>query len=114
LIGIAGADGEIAFLGTALPVNHQFVRIARQGRPPELRFRFANTCGQQNCAHWSRDHCSLAETLVTTESSTQSADLPACGIRDSCRWFIEQGLKVCAVCRQVIRGSESVAYLQQP
>ena len=105
LIGIVNADGSVAFLGRPLPLNDQFVQIAAQGRPPELRFRFVHECAEGGCANWSGRRCEVA-AQVSNSDRFPSPDLPRCGIRSECRWFSEQGPKACAVCATVVRGAE--------
>jgi hypothetical protein len=105
LIGIVQADGRVGFLGQPLPIDRNFVEIATQGRPPELRFRFASPCAKSRCANWGGTGCGIAAGLPKSAAPAEG-NLPNCGIRPQCRWFREQGERACGVCPEVVRGSE--------
>ena len=107
LIGIRQSNGAIAFLGTPVAVDRNFVRIAAEGRPPELRFRFAGPCAQGSCANWTGTGCAVAASISRPGAAAVAA-LPECGIRQRCRWFHQHGGDACAVCPEVVRGSELV------
>src|SRR5262245_40084522 len=70
LIGIVQANGLVAFLGNPLPIDRQFVEIAHQGRPPELRFRFANACAKCGCANWGTNGCGIAAQISRSEETS--------------------------------------------
>jgi hypothetical protein len=103
LIGILQGSGSVAFLGSPLPVDRRFVENAAQGRPAELRFRFAGACAQCRCANWQNHSCGVAAKLAPVEADA-AVELPNCGIRPRCRWFAERGAAACAVCPEIVRG----------
>src|SRR4030095_6636640 len=105
LLGVVQADGTVAFLSEPPPVDQQFVQIARAGRAPEKRFRFAHACAKGLCENWAKTRCGLAETMASQAAPT-NAPLPPCPIRSECRWFAEQGPLACSVCPEVVRGGE--------
>jgi hypothetical protein len=108
LIGILQANGSVAFLGVPLTIDKQFVDTAAQGRPAELRFRFAGRCAKGGCANWAADGCGIAARISVSSGSTAArGELPDCGIRADCRWFRERGATACAACPAVMRGSEA-------
>jgi hypothetical protein len=106
LIGIVQENGSVAFLGQALPIDRRFVQIATQGRPPELRFRFANTCAEGVCANWAGDSCGIAAQISPTGTATGGP--PNCGIRTQCQWYRQRGATACVACPEIVRGSEEV------
>ena len=61
LLGVVREDGTIAFLPAGFEVDEDFVRIARQGRNPESRFRFADRCVEGACQQWQDHHCTIPE-----------------------------------------------------
>lgn len=103
LIGITDSDGKIHFVSKPVTIDHEFVRTALLGRPPEVRFRFANPCAQKSCQNWADDHCGIAALVVDT-AKAPLGELPNCGIRESCRWNMEWGLRICTSCPEVIHG----------
>lgn len=107
LLGIVMRDGRVAFSSERLIVNEEFVDIARQGRAPEKRFRFAGRCVQSGCNQWSESRCGVIDTVIDTVGGNTKnlADLPECSIRPECRWFYQSGAEACAVCPEVVTDS---------
>jgi hypothetical protein len=103
LLGIRQRDGSVAFLGSPPPIDRRFVETAAQGRPAELRFRFAGPCAQCSCANWKNESCAIAAQIAPLKTAA-TTDLPNCGIRTQCRWFAERGAAACAVCPEIVRG----------
>lgn len=104
LIGIVDADGTVRYLGGAPAVDDDFVEIARQGRAPESRFRFAEPCAEGSCKNWSDNQCGLIGQILV-EAGVTSGDsnvLPRCGIRANCVWFAQEGRRACDVCAAVV------------
>jgi hypothetical protein len=105
LLGIVGSDGRVGYVSPKLTVTAEFVQIALKGSAPEARFRFAKPCIESDCAHWIGSRCDFIERA--TSSSQEGVDanipLPACVIRQSCRWFTQKGSQACSVCPEVIR-----------
>ena len=105
LIGVVQANGRVAFLGRPLEVDRTFVDIAKQGRPPELRFRFSAACAESACANWKLGVCRVA-AQISQPAAVSTTELPNCGIRAGCRWYHEQGCDACAACPSIVRGFE--------
>jgi len=93
-----------------LPVTAEFVkRVA--GTDPERRFRFTERCVEAGCGQWSRDQCGLIQRLLASSPSPsdqgQAGWLPACAIRETYRWFAQEGARACGVCPEVVRDNRS-------
>jgi hypothetical protein len=105
LIGIVGEDGTVALLSEAMPIHREFVERAHESDLPTRRFRFAGKCVESGCMQWEGS-CGVArramEMLSVGEHEIQSV-LPPCPIRESCRWFADNGADVCKACPQVTR-----------
>jgi len=116
LIGIVLADGTVAFSKDRIVIDDAFVKVARQGRSAEKRFRFSSTCKRAACVQWADDKCGIVDTIIG-EHDQRSADpnapfvLPECSIRPLCRWHLQSGDAACRACPEVItdRGEESAA-----
>lgn len=68
---------------------------------PTKVFRFAATCEQSRCIHFSGETCALAHRVA--KQLTPVVDVaPSCQIRNTCRWHAEQGVQACLRCPQVI------------
>lgn len=109
LLGIVGPSGVVGYVGP-VRIDQEFIDTARQGRPPEKRFRFAEPCQESQCAQWSGSRCNVIDWAVANPS-LQDADagagaLPKCGIRSVCRWFAQVGAQACAVCPLVVTNIE--------
>lgn len=102
LIGIVRRDGRIAYSADEIVVNSEFVQIARSGRPPEKRFRFAGKCIQTGCQQWTGSRCGVIDSLSTVPRTVDESNLPECSIRPRCRWFLQSGASACAICPDVI------------
>jgi len=110
LLGVVTKSGTIEFMPEQIVIDDQFVRIARQGRAPEKRFRFADNCLQCGCVQWKNERCSVADIIVEEPPLTPSAtELPECGIRSRCRWFHQLGVSACKICPEVVRNPREEA-----
>jgi hypothetical protein len=122
LIGIRQDDGTVAILPTPLAVDQHFVDLAGQSSgAPEERFRFTNKCVESGCGQWTGSRCGVIDNVLqllvgvpavgdigppaaTTQPSPKDNTeiLPPCGIRPSCRWFLQAGADACRVCPYVV------------
>jgi hypothetical protein len=103
LLGIVCADGTVRFASERLAVNHEFVKNARQGRPAEKRFRFADNCVKAACKQWSGGRCSIVDQILDPcPVSEPQSTLPSCSIRTQCRWYFQRGADACGVCPLVV------------
>lgn len=75
-------------------------------------FRLAARCEEHRCAQFADGRCSLGQRLVDGTDPVVDA-LPSCTIRDTCRWFAEQGAPACLRCPQVVtlipRGNDKLS-----
>ena len=109
LLGIVLPDGRVAFAEGRTTVDREFVSIATTegSRAPERRFRFSSPCAQSGCRQWTGTRCGVIDSAMK-EASAQGHDLPvdqelpACGIRADCRWFLQSGADACAVCELIV------------
>ena len=99
-------DGKIGFINKKMVVGKEFVQVARSGEgEPDKRFRFASKCVEGNCPYWKKNQCNLIDVMVGVLGSDASQNqLPACSIRNECRWFDQYGSQACHVCPEIIRG----------
>jgi len=105
LFGVQDATGKIDYLDKPIIVDQTFVDAARQGRAPEERFRFASNCAKNGCGHWDSGGagCGLVGKIVEAMNRKAEAALVACGIRQQCRWYHQEGAQACANCDEVVR-----------
>ena len=104
LLGIVRENGRISYLNEQVVVDQTFVNTARQGRTPEKRFRFADTCVKSGCKQWTGSRCGVIDKVLEYKESLapDEATLPKCSIRSRCRWFSQQGVDACHVCPIVV------------
>jgi hypothetical protein len=103
LLGIVLAGGRVAFAADRIVIDQEFVDIARQGRPPEKRFRFGGKCVQAACRQWTSGRCGVIDkVLVDLGTDSVPEDLPRCSIRPQCRWYLQSGPQACGACPEVI------------
>ncbi|WP_375444061.1 hypothetical protein [uncultured Fibrella sp.] len=101
LLGLVKPDGGISLLAEPIAVTPDFVEAATAAGPAEERFRFVNKCVEKGCAKWGAGGCSVVAGALKRIQAAQEAILPSCGIRPSCRWFMQEGAAACHVCPQV-------------
>jgi hypothetical protein len=122
LIGVRQDDGTVAILPQPLPVDQHFVDVvSRDAAAPEQRFRFSNKCIESGCSQWTGARCGVIDNVLQLLAGVPSAGdiappaattpptpkesretLPPCGIRPTCRWFLQAGADACRVCPYVV------------
>jgi hypothetical protein len=110
VLGVVLAPGQVAYLNPNPPVTPELLdALGENGVPIENRMRFACACREHQCQQWSggpgnTGHCGLVERAVAALEIDKGLDnLPACGIRATCRWFSQQGRRACAACPEILR-----------
>ncbi|MFC9498438.1 hypothetical protein [Streptomyces sp. NPDC056982] len=86
-------------------MDEGFADTARRLGDPESRFRFADTCVQDSCEHWSGKQCGLVGRLLEAaheKGVVPASEPPRCAIRAECRWFAQNGRDACDVCPVVV------------
>ena len=75
----------------------------------ETRYRFSGACVESGCAFWQEGSCAAISaayqeygTAGGGEPASTGEPLPACGIRDTCRWWAQEGPRACGVCPYVV------------
>jgi hypothetical protein len=101
LLGVR-QNGKIAILPNPLELDEAFLDSVKSGNAPEERFRFVNKCALGGCRQWTGKACGIALRVVHFLGNQQQGELPACSIRSSCRWFGQEGDKICALCPYII------------
>jgi hypothetical protein len=103
LLGIVKEDGHVDMLHEAIPVDETFVETAKQGRLPEMRFRFASTCAKNGCKQWTGTRCGIVDKILDhVKDAILEETLPVCFIRPTCRWYNQNGADACKICPWVI------------
>jgi hypothetical protein len=100
LFGVVGPSGRVGYVIPSLPVTTEFVRHSEAVGSPTKRFRFTAPCIGVSCSQWDGQGCRIGAALAagSVAAGMDEAELPDCGIRDSCRWFDQEGAAACAVC----------------
>jgi hypothetical protein len=112
LLGIVQKDGTVAFTPDDLRVDAAFVNMARLGRKPEARFRFAGPCQGNHCMQWTGERCGVVDAVlheIRAADMTLPSLLPACAIRENCRWFSQAGADACRACPFVITELDDIS-----
>lgn len=102
LLGVVREDGTIAFLPAGFEVDEDFVRLVRQGRNPESRFRFADRCIEGACQQWKDHHCTVPGKVRSRLDVLPESGEPDCAVRPYCRWYRQDGAAACDICPLVI------------
>jgi hypothetical protein len=87
---------RVAYLDETRPVTEDLLALAGPVAPTEV-FRFTAPCAGGACQHFDGTDCRLASRIV--ERLPVAVDeLPKCAIRDSCRWWLQEGPEACFRC----------------
>lgn len=103
LLGVrAGSheDPQIRYLETPVPLSAELLALAEPAPPTEV-YRIAARCEEKACRHFDGRNCHLATRIVQILPAVVDM-LPACKIRQDCRWFQQEGRPACLRCPQVI------------
>lgn len=68
---------------------------------PTLVFRYAGRCENARCGQYADGTCGLGKRILEQLPPVVDA-LPACQVRQTCRWFAERGAEICLRCPQVM------------
>ncbi len=91
---------QIAYLAPGVEIDPSVTTQLGKLEPTQV-FRFAAKCEQSRCSHFNGARCSLVSRVV--EQLPEVVDvLPACQVRNDCRWYAEEGGAACRRCPQVI------------
>jgi hypothetical protein len=103
IFGVMGGSVEeprVIYLDETTPATGDVLALAGPVKPIEV-FRIAATCVESACRHFDGKDCQLAARIVQILPAVTEA-LPACRIRQDCRWFEQEGRSACLRCPQVI------------
>ena len=106
LLGIVGPGGRVVFTprGPKLTESLRDQLESTGSGQLESRFRFTAPCVQSACVFWDgscRAVQAAHEDFDGLAATSEPAALPECGIRDSCRWWHQEGPAACQVCPYV-------------
>src|ERR1700729_1203170 len=93
LLGVMTSSGKLAYLHSPVPADAGFVARETARGTPERRYRFAGPCLEGGCPQWTGRGCAIAEMAagpVNLGLPASPRALPACGIRQSCRWYFQR------------------------
>ena len=103
LLGVVQCDGTVAYLEQKRIIDEFFVKLAHEGRQPEKRFRFADTCVKSGCMQWGNGRCGVIDkVLAENPGYTNCQPLPQCSIRADCRWHLQWGARACQICPLIV------------
>lgn len=110
ILGFVVAPGQVAYLTPAIPVTPELIESLHADEIPiENRVRFSCECREHQCIQWTvgasaGGRCGLVDRAVEAFAIAKDLDdLPACGIRATCRWFAQHKRKACAACPEIVR-----------
>ena len=100
-------DANERVFATTLAADESFLAAAQTQAAPAARSRFAPTCVENDCAHWSGGGCALlgriAQLLAEAGAPVKPSPAYDCSIRHDCRWRRQRGDEACGICGFVAR-----------
>lgn len=91
---------RVTYVDEAVPVTPELLAATRGVEPTEV-MRLSAKCDEAKCMHFDGARCQLASRVVEMMPSVVDA-LPACTIRRTCRWYLQEGPPACRRCPQVV------------
>lgn len=100
LLGSINSDGTVGFIETPITVDAAFIAEAGEDTKLEQSFRFSSKCVKNGCQQWKDGNCSIIKKVmaIDPEWHLHHPHLPACSIRETCRWYAQEGAKACSYC----------------
>ncbi len=92
-------EARVAYVekDTALPEDFDPGSL---GIDPGHALRFAAPCANRGCGQWRDGACGLGKAII--EQLAPVVDVaPACTLRQTCRWYAENGKASCLRCPQI-------------
>ena len=99
-------DRRVGYLTETLEPTPELLALAGEAKPTEL-FRIAAPCANGGCRHFNGG-CTLVQRIVAALPIVVSA-LPACQIRGTCRWYLQEGDAACLRCPQIMTDKANAA-----
>jgi hypothetical protein len=99
VIEVAGGRSKVAYLEERVPFTPEIAALAGPVSPTRV-MRLAARCEENRCVHFGDGKCGLA-TRIAAMSGSDSLNVPACTIRNTCRWFRQEGIAACRNCERV-------------
>jgi hypothetical protein len=103
---------RVGYLEQPVQVTPELLELSGPVAPTEV-FRFAAPCSGKACDHFDGTHCRLA-TRIVERLPTATDRLPDCGIRDTCRWWHQEGAAACYRCPLISTESYGAAEVAEP
>lgn len=103
VIGIVRAAGEQAAV-ELLPVAVEpqlVIDLIPAELPVRSVLRFAGSCQESACAHFSAGRCELASRVVAQLPEVVDR-IARCAIRPRCKWWHQEGIAACRRCPQIL------------
>ncbi|MGD0445293.1 MAG: hypothetical protein ABSA39_15260 [Edaphobacter sp.] len=103
VLGVVGGTHdapELAYLNQYLPVTEELIAMAHPAKPTQV-MRFAAPCQEKACCHFDGVNCNLVTRIVQILPAVTEI-LPPCLIRQSCRWYQQEGKHACQRCPQIV------------
>lgn len=62
-------------------------------------YRATMKCVTKGCVNWNGNRCTVPQQMAYfIDARTDHDDYSNCGLKPSCRWFAENGVKACQMC----------------
>ena len=103
VLGVVGGTSEapeLAYLNQYLPVTEELIAMTHPAKPTQV-MRFAAPCQEKACCHFDGTNCNLVTRIVQILPAVTEA-LPPCLIRQTCRWYQQEGKHACQRCPQIV------------
>lgn len=102
LLGILNASGKVDYTEAPIPLSGGIFESLRGIPSPEKHFRFTTRCHNNGCEQWLNGKCSVAAAFEHAKARIPSETTIPCSIQKACRWFYQEGIFACSVCKFIV------------
>jgi len=106
IVGGSAHEPRVKYLSEPLPLTEDLLTLTAPVQPTEV-LRIAAPCVNAACQHFRSGTCRLGQK-VAADLPVAAVELPACLVRDSCRWFNQEGASACFRCPQIVTDQVSL------
>jgi hypothetical protein len=107
VLGVVSGSGEnarVAYVNAHVPASEELLALTGP-LPPAQVLRLSAKCEEKRCTHFDGTDCKLAARIVASLAPV-TEKLPACAIRPTCRWHMQEGAAACHRCPQIVTSAD--------
>lgn len=94
-------EPQLRYMDKTLSVNNDLRQMDLPVPLTEV-LRISAPCMENRCQYFDGDKCRLAKVISAQSQPEKKSSVPFCAVRETCRWYAEQGQDACRVCQYIV------------